>query len=297
MKILLTGANGMLGSAITEQLSKTNHTLLATGKGELRHNHLIFNEKSNYASLDITDQIRAKHLFDSFKPDAIIHSAAMTQVDDCELNKDQCYSINTASTMSLISLAKEVNAAFHFISTDFVFSGDDGPYVESDQIGPVNYYGETKELAEQYLIQSGLNWSIIRTVLLYGKTDQIKRSNFIYWVRDSLVESKPIKVVNDQIRTPTYIPDLAKGIIKAVEGQAKGIYHISGDEIMTPYQMAIEVARFLKLDEQLITPVDATTFTQPGKRPQRTGFYIKKAIDELGYAPTAFKTALAEIFS
>ncbi len=297
MKILLTGANGMLGSAITEQLSKTNHTLLATGKGELRHNHLIFNEKSNYASLDITDQIRAKHLFDSFKPDAIIHSAAMTQVDDCELNKDQCYSINTASTMSLISLAKEVNAAFHFISTDFVFSGDDGPYVESDQIGPVNYYGETKELAEQYLIQSGLSWSIIRTVLLYGKTDQIKRSNFIYWVRDSLVESKPIKVVNDQIRTPTYIPDLAKGIIKAVEGQAKGIYHISGDEIMTPYQMAIEVARFLKLDEQLITPVDATTFTQPGKRPQRTGFYIKKAIDELGYAPTAFKTALAEIFS
>ncbi len=297
MKILLTGANGMLGSAITEQLSKTNHTLLATGKGELRHNHLIFNEKSNYASLDITDQVRAKHLFDSFKPDAIIHSAAMTQVDDCELNKDQCYSINTASTMSLISLAKEVNAAFHFISTDFVFSGDDGPYVESDQIGPVNYYGETKELAEQYLIQSGLSWSIIRTVLLYGKTDQIKRSNFIYWVRDSLVESKPIKVVNDQIRTPTYIPDLAKGIIKAVEGQAKGIYHISGDEIMTPYQMAIEVARFLKLDEQLITPVDATTFTQPGKRPQRTGFYIKKAIDELGYAPTAFKTALAEIFS
>ncbi len=297
MKILLTGANGMLGSAITEQLSKTNHTLLATGKGELRHNHLIFNEKSNYASLDITDQIRAKHLFDSFKPDAIIHSAAMTQVDDCELNKDQCYSINTASTMSLISLAKEVNAAFHFISTDFVFSGDDGPYVESDQIGPVNYYGETKELAEQYLIQSGLSWSIIRTVLLYGKTDQIKRSNFIYWVRDSLVESKPIKVVNDQIRTPTYIPDLAKGIIKAVEGQAKGIYHVSGDEIMTPYQMAIEVARFLKLDEQLITPVDATTFTQPGKRPQRTGFYIKKAIDELGYAPTAFKTALAEIFS
>ncbi len=297
MKILLTGANGMLGSAITEQLSKTNHTLLATGKGELRHNHLIFNEKSNYASLDITDQIRAKHLFDSFKPDAIIHSAAMTQVDDCELNKDQCYSINTASTMSLISLAKEVNAAFHFISTDFVFSGDDGPYVESDQIGPVNYYGETKELAEQYLIQSGLNWSIIRAVLLYGKTDQIKRSNFIYWVRDSLVESKPIKVVNDQIRTPTYIPDLANGIIKAVEGQAKGIYHVSGDEIMTPYQMAIEVARFLKLDEELITPVDATTFTQPGKRPQRTGFHIKKAIDELGYAPTAFKTALAEIFS
>ncbi len=297
MKILLTGANGMLGSAITEQLSKTNHTLLATGKGDLRHNHLIFNELSDYTSMDIADRITSKKLINSFKPDAIIHSAAITQVDDCELNRDHCYSINTASTIELISIAKEVNAAFHFISTDFVFSGDDGPYVESDQTGPVNYYGETKELAEQYLIQSGLDWSIIRTVLLYGKTDQIKRSNFIYWVRDNLMESKPIKVVNDQIRTPTYIPDLAKGIIAVVEQEAKGIYHISGDEIMTPYEMAIKVARFLKLDEQLITPVDATTFTQPGIRPQRTGFHIKKAMEELGYMPTAFNTALAEIFS
>ena len=297
MKILLTGANGMLGSAITEQLSKTNHTLLATGKGDLRHNHLIFNELSDYTSMDIADRITSKKIINSFKPDAIIHSAAITQVDDCELNRDHCYSINTASTIELISIAKEVDAAFHFISTDFVFSGDDGPYVESDQTGPVNYYGETKELAEQYLIQSGLDWSIIRTVLLYGKTDQIKRSNFIYWVRDNLMESKPIKVVNDQIRTPTYIPDLAKGIIAAVERQAKGIYHISGDEIMTPFEMAIKVARFLKLDEQLITPVDATTFTQPGIRPQRTGFHIKKAMEELGYMPTAFNTALAEIFS
>ncbi len=297
MKILLTGANGMLGSAITEQLSKTNHTLLATGKGDLRHNHLIFNELSDYTSMDIADRITSKKIINSFKPDAIIHSAAITQVDDCELNRDHCYSINTASTIELISIAKEVDAAFHFISTDFVFSGDDGPYVESDQTGPVNYYGETKELAEQYLIQSGLDWSIIRTVLLYGKTDQIKRSNFIYWVRDNLMESKPIKVVNDQIRTPTYIPDLAKGIIAVVEQEAKGIYHISGDEIMTPYEMAIKVARFLKLDEQLITPVDATTFTQPGIRPQRTGFHIKKAMEELGYMPTAFNTALAEIFS
>jgi len=296
MKILLTGANGMLGSAIAEQLSKTSHNLLATGKGELRHNHFIFNEKSNYTSMDITDEVASKQLINSFNPDAIIHSAAMTQVDDCELNKECCYSINTRSTIELIHLAKEVNAAFHFISTDFVFSGDDGPYVETDQTAPVNYYGKTKELAEQYLIQSGLDWSIIRTVLLYGKTDQIKRSNFIYWVRDNLLERKPIKVVNDQIRTPTYIPDLAKGIIEVVERQAKGIYHISGGEIMTPYQMAIEVARYLELDEQLITPVDATTFTQPGMRPQRTGFHIKKAMDELGYKPTDFRIALAEIF-
>ena len=297
MKILLTGANGMLGSAIAEELSKTNHTLLATGKGELRHNHLIFNELSNYASMDITDEITSKKLIKSFNPDAIIHSAAITQVDDCELNRDHCYSINTAATIELISIAKEVNAAFHFISTDFVFSGEEGPYAETDQTGPVNYYGTTKELAERYLIQSGLDWSIIRTILLYGKTDQINRSNFIYWVRDNLINNKPIKVVSDQIRTPTYIPDLVKGIIEAVERKAKGIYHISGDEIMTPYQMALEVARYLELDDQLITPVDATTFTQPGMRPQRTGFKIKKAVDELGYAPTAFKSALAEIFS
>jgi dTDP-4-dehydrorhamnose reductase len=296
MKILITGANGMLGSTLTEMLLKTEHEILATGKGEFRYTQLTFNNKSKYASLDILNPKDIEDVIGNFKPDTIIHAAAMTQVDECEQNKELCSSINIVASKQLMAAAQKIGAAFYYISTDFVFSGEDGPYVETDQPGPVNYYGESKLQTEEALKASDLGWCIIRTVLLYGKTDHIKRSNFIYWVRDSLLAQKPVKVVNDQIRTPTYIPDLAEGIIKAVELQARGVYHISGDDILTPYEMAIHVADYLKLNKSLITAVDAATFTQPGKRPQKTGFFIKKATEDLGYQPIKFKKALELIF-
>lgn len=296
MKILITGANGMLGSSLIEQLIKTNHQILATGKGTSRCNNLIFNEICSYATLDILNQNDIEDTFAKFQPDAIIHAAAMTQVDDCEQNKELCSRINTVASKQLMAAAQKCGASFYYISTDFVFSGEDGPYKETDKTGPVNYYGESKLDTEDALKATGINWCIIRTVLLYGKTDHINRSNFIYWVRDNLQAKKPIKVVNDQFRTPTYIPDLAGGIIKAVELKARGIYHISGNDTLTPYEMAIQVADHLNLDKQLITPVDASTFTQAGRRPQKTGFYINKATEDLGYQPTEFKKALKIIF-
>jgi dTDP-4-dehydrorhamnose reductase len=122
------------------------------------------------------------------------------------------------------------------------------------------------------------------------------RSNFIHWVKENLESKNPIKVVNDQFRTPTYIPDLVKGVILALETGARGVYHISGGETLTPYGMAMEVAKHLKLDKSLITAVNASTFKQSAKRPLKTGFNINKAIEQLGYQPTPFKEALAEIF-
>ncbi len=296
MKILLTGCNGMLGSSLSEKLSSTNHTTLATGQTTCRLPSHFFHDHFIYHSLDITNSEKTSKLIHSFKPDLIIHGAAITQVDDCEYNKSFCYSVNVDGTNNLIAAAKEINARFCLISTDFVFSGEEGPYSEPDLTGPVNYYGETKVLAEQQVMSSGLNWSIVRTILLYGKADPCKRSNFIYWVKNNLEAGVKIKVVNDQIRTPTFIPDLVEGISLIAEKGARGIFHISGNDIMTPYQMALEVADFLKLDKNLLEPVDASTFTQIGKRPQKTGFKIEKAIEELGYQPTSFKNALSLIF-
>ena len=296
MKILITGANGMLGSMLTEMLFKTEHQILATGRGEFRSNQLTFNEKNRYTTLDILKPQEIEEVIGNFRPDTIIHAAAMTQVDECEQDKELCSRINIAASKDIMVAAQKCGSSFYYISTDFVFNGEDGPYAETDKTGPVNFYGESKLQAEEALKASDLRWCIIRTVLLYGKTDHIKRSNFIYWVRDNLLAHNPIKVVNDQIRTPTFIPDLAKGIIKAVEMQAKGIYHISGDDVLTPYEMAIEVADYLNLDNNLITAVNASIFTQPGKRPQKTGFHINKASKELDYQPIKFKLALKFIF-
>ena len=296
MKILLTGANGMLGSSLAEILSQSQHKTWATGKGECRLQPQLLHDHFKYISLDITQKDEVEQIMTLVKPDAIIHAAAMTQVDDCEQNKSISYSVNVDGTRNLLASAEDFNSRFCLISTDFVFSGESGPYSENDPTGAVNYYGQTKELAEQLVISSRLNWSIARTVLLYGKADPSMRSNFIYWVKQNLEAGKLIKVVNDQIRTPTYIPDLAKGIGLMMEKGARGIFHLSGKDILTPYQMAILIAKHLNLNQSLIEPVDASIFTQIGKRPLKTGFVIDKAVNELGYDPISFEKALSAIF-
>lgn len=296
MKILLTGSNGMLGSGLSAMLTNSNHNVCATGKGVCRLPKEFLHDRFQYQELDITDKAEVNQLVESFTPDMIIHGAAMTQVDDCEQNKRICYSINVDGTRHLLEAAEEHNARFCFISTDFVFSGTGGPYEEKDKTGPVNFYGETKELAEQFVASSRLNWSIARTILLYGRADPSIRSNFIYWVKDNLEAKKQIKVVNDQIRTPTFIPDLVQGIKLMLQKGARGIYHLSGQDLHTPYSMAMAVAKHLDLDHSLIEPVDASTFSQIGKRPLITGFKIDKAINDLGYHPTSFENALSLIF-
>lgn len=286
----------MVGSNLSKELTKTNHTVLATGRFENRLPPSYLHEKFQYRSLDITEKEQVMDIVIGFKPDLIIHGAAMTQVDECEEKKMLSYKTNVEATDHLILAAEEINARYCYLSTDFVFSGDNGPYMEDDETGPVNYYGMTKELAEQHIMQSNLSWTIIRTILLYGKADHLNRSNFIYWVKENLEANKPIRVVADQIRTPTYIPDLTKAIIDMAEKGSQGLYHISGKEVMSPYEMSLVIAQKLGLDTSLIQPVDAQTFTQKGRRPLKTGFIIEKAMKDTAFHPTPFTEALDQIF-
>jgi dTDP-4-dehydrorhamnose reductase len=244
----------------------------------------------------MTDHEAVMKCINAFAPDTIIHSAAITQVDDCELNRKFCYSVNVDGTKNIIDAAKEVDASICYLSTDFVFGGEAGPYQETDSAVPVNYYGVTKLLAEELIRNSGLHWCIIRTILLYGKADPLKRSNFVYWVKKNLEEGTRIKVVNDQIRTPTYIPDLVKGIFLCLEKEAEGVFHMSGADVLTPFEMALAIANHLKLNKDLLEPVDASSFSQAGRRPLKTGFIIEKAKKELGYLPTDFQTTLKLLF-
>jgi dTDP-4-dehydrorhamnose reductase len=157
---------------------------------------------------------------------------------------------------------------------------------------PVNYYGESKLAGEKLIQQSKVNWAILRTVLVYGVTPDMSRSNIVLWVKKSLEEGKTISVVNDQWRTPTLAEDLAMGCYLAASQKAKGIYHISGSEMLTPFEIANQTADYFNLNKALIKPADSSTFTQPAKRPPKTGFIIAKAQRELGYAPHTFTEGL-----
>jgi dTDP-4-dehydrorhamnose reductase len=129
--------------------------------------------------------------------------------------------------------------------------------------------------------------------LVYGIVSDMSRSNIILWVKKSLEEGKNIKVVTDQFRTPTLAEDLAQGCWLITDKEAEGIFHISGKDFLTPYEMAIKTADFFELDKSLISQANADNFTQPAKRPAKTGFVLDKAINILGYNPVSFEEGIA----
>lgn len=296
MKILITGANGLLGQHLVKILLEKNYQVFASGKGADR---LAFaqNERYSYHEMDIADGNSVSKVMNTVQPDVVVHAAAMTQVDDCELNPQQCERTNVQGTANVLTEAELHSRHFIYISTDFVFDGEKGNYAEEDDLKPISYYGFTKMQAEGIVQTSEISWSIVRTCLVYGNVLQGTRSNIISWVRDSLQQGKNIRVVSDQFRTPTYVGDLAKGIVLIIEKKAEGIYHLSGKDLLTPYDMAQQTADLLDLDKNKIEKVDASTFTQPGKRPLRTGFQIEKARQQLGYEPLTFKEGLEKLLS
>jgi dTDP-4-dehydrorhamnose reductase len=288
-KILITGANGLLGQKLVEQLvAEGKFEVIATGKGPCR----LKGGEFIYQELDITDSDQVDQMISEIAPETIIHGAAMTNVDQCELNREDCVKVNVNATEYLVNAAEKVQSHFIFVSTDFIFSGENGPYDEEAEAAPVNFYGETKLIGETLVKNSKTSWAIARTVLVYGIANDLSRSNIILWVKSSLEAGKEIQVVDDQVRTPTLAEDLAAGCILIAEQKAEGIYNISGSDLLTPYEMAIMTADFFELNKELIHKSDSTRFTQPAKRPMKTGFIIDKARKQLGYAPKTFQTGI-----
>jgi dTDP-4-dehydrorhamnose reductase len=283
MKILITGSNGLLGQKLVSLLYLlTDVTLIATARGANRDE--IY-EDYIYESMDITSEENVLAVFRKHKPDAVIHTAAMTHVDQCELNKEACVDQNITAVNHIIKASKEVGAFLLHVSTDFIFDGTHGPLTEEETPNPVNYYGWTKWEAEKAVQQSGLKWAIARTVLVYGVVQDMSRSNIVLWVKNNLEAKKEINVVDDQWRTPTLAEDLAMGCWLIVKNNARGIFNISGEEMLSPYDLAQQVATVWNLDKGLIKQADSSTFTQPAMRPPKTGFVIEKAKKELGYNP------------
>ncbi len=249
----------------------------------------------HYHDLDLEKFKKTERLIDKIAPHIIIHAAALSLPNECQAHPDRCWKVNVGATRALLKAAVRSKAYFIYLSTDFVFDGEAGPYDESAEPNPVNLYGESKLLAEEMVRLSPLRSCTIRTVLVYGKKVSGGRSNFVHWVQDKLNAGEKIKVVNDQVRTPTYVEDLAKGILLAIVKHATGIYHLSGKDTCTPYQLACRIAELLGKDKNLIEPVDASSFTEPAKRPLKTGFIIDKAVRELGYAPIDLNEGLKEV--
>lgn len=287
MKILVTGSNGLLGQKLVGLLQQQPGTqVVATSRGANKLAHVY--PAVRFVTLDVTNSEQVQQVLSEEKPTHLLHTAAMTNVDECEQHQADCWLQNVTAVEHLVRACEQHAVHLLHLSTDFIFSGTEGPLREDATPGPVNFYGQSKLAAEQLVQACRAPWAILRTVLVYGVAHAYGRTNLVLWVRNSLRAGKAIQVVDDQLRTPTLAEDLAQGCWLAARHHATGIYHLSGRELFTPYAMALQVAAFYGLEASLITPVTASTFSQPARRPLRTGFHIEKAMHELGYAPRTF---------
>ncbi len=289
--ILITGANGLLGQKLVELLvQESTVDLIATARGE---NRLPNTNGYRYVSLDITQSNEVNTVFETYKPDVVIHTAAMTNVDTCETDQSGCELLNVTAVAFLIDACQKHDTFLCHLSTDFIFDGADGPYTEEATPNPISVYGASKLRAEKLIEASSIRWAIARTVLVFGIVADMSRTNIILWVKKSLEDGKQINVVTDQFRTPTLAEDLAIGCWLITQKEAEGIFNISGSDFLTPYEMAIKTANYYGLPTDLIKQADSSTFSQPAKRPPRTGFILDKAIRELGYQPRTFDEGIA----
>lgn len=287
MKILITGANGFLGQHLCLSLRRA-HEVYAMGRGERRISFPV-----NYFKADLQNGESVRQAVHAAQPDVIVHAAAMSRPDECLSDPAACDAVNIGGTGHLLNAAAGLERPPHFIyiSTDFVF-GEGGPHDEMAVPAPLNYYGLSKLKAEGLVKTQAGRWTIVRPVFMYGPSMEGQRSTFLHWVKQSLEEGRQIKVVNDQMRTPTFVGDICAGIAAVIGKEATGIFHLGGEEVLSPYRMAVELAGWCGLDAGLLIPVTADEFPEPVRRARRGGLRIEKSKSELGFNPINFAKGL-----
>lgn len=293
MNILITGANGLLGQALVDECIKKNIDFIAASKGKNRNPNC---PNKSYKKLDVTNPNQVLELLNNLKPTHVVNTAAMTNVDNCEALPDECHQLNVCAVEYLFEWCKSNNAHFQQISTDFIFDGKQGDYKEEAIPNPLSEYGKSKLQAEKVLIHSKYeNYSIIRTSVVYGTGYNLSKSNIVLWALDALKQKKRLTIVSDQFRTPTWSEDLAKGCLGIILNKKKGIYNIVGPTQKSMFDFVVEIAKYLKVSEELVVPIPTGTLNQVAERPAMSGLNIDKARLEFNYKPTPFYDSLSKL--
>ena len=290
-KVVITGSNGLLGQKLVKLfLNKSTYEIHALSRGD---NRLHNKEGYTYYNIDLLVKPDLLKVLDQIGPDVIIHTAAMTNVDACEQQQEECDHMNIDVVGNILSYCKGREVYLVHLSTDFIFDGTKGDvYKEDDIPHPVNYYGLSKWKSEIMIEESKIDCAILRTILVYGLVDDNDRSNIVLWVKNSLENEKDIYVVTDQLRMPTFAEDLAEACWLAVESRAKGVYNVSSNELMSIYDIALSIADAFGLDKKYIHPVATKDLSLPAERPLSTGFDLNKSIANINLPSYSFTERL-----
>jgi dTDP-4-dehydrorhamnose reductase len=288
-RVLVVGSNGLLGQKVAELFVRASSSAVTCASIEpepVRTLHAV-----QYLVLDVTSRKDVRRVVAQCEPEVIINCAAMTNVDACERERESAWKINVGGLEHLVEAGQRYRSKIIHISSDYVFDGTRGPYVENDRPEPINYYGKTKLASENLLRTSELPWVVVRTMVLYGYGENV-RPSFPLWVIEQLSRGGTLKIVDDQMGNPTLVDDLAFGIMKTVELEKQGIYHIAGRDIISRFEFARTVARVFGFSSEAILPTKTEAIGQQAARPLRSGLVTLKAEVELGIRPATAEEGL-----
>ncbi|MCJ7496615.1 MAG: dTDP-4-dehydrorhamnose reductase [candidate division Zixibacteria bacterium] len=272
MKVLITGSNGLLGQKLVKTFSSDHQT---TGI-DLQIKSFIPEENFTYQNLSIFQTENLAGFIYTLNPEVVINTAAYTDVDGCEDNKELAWETNVEGVKNLADLCRIMNAKLVQLSTDYIFDGKNGPYSEEDIPNPVGYYGLTKLESEKEIFERKIDFLIVRTNVLYGKGENL-RPNFVLWLIQKLSNKEKVKIVTNQYNNPTLADNLASAIKEAIEKNISGILNIAGSEYLSRYDFALKVAKKFNFDKNLISPALTSELKQKAPRPFRGGLKIDKA--------------------
>lgn len=276
-KILITGANGLLGQKATEIFrNESSHELILTDL----HDNAFESKGFDYFPMDITKKEEVKDAVRKYLPDIIINTAAYTNVDGCETDRELSWRVNVDAVKHFIIASRVNSAKIIHISTDYVFDGKAGNYSESSKPNPLSYYGKSKLASENALITSGVDFAIVRTMIIYGSGKNL-RPNFAIWLINMLTEKNTVRIVDDQFGMPTMVDDLGWALVKMVDLNKSGLYHICGSEYLSRYEFAVKLAEVYELNENLIMPIKTSDLNQSAERPMNSSFIQLKAETDL----------------
>jgi len=284
LKLLVTGASGLLGHKVAQLASERGHEVCSIYK---EHETSL----GKPIKLDLTDQRQVSEIITRLKPQAIVHTAAYTDVDGCEINQDLAWKINAEATKNIAKASAGISAHLTYVSTDYVFDGEKGLYSEEDHPNPVSYYGYTKLRGEEFVKEQAGGWCIARASVIYG-WGPAPKLNFATWLINNLNQGKEVKVLTDQYVSPTLNTNLAEMLLEIAERRMTGILHTAGATRVCRYEFALSLAEVFNLNIDLVKPAKMDEILWKAKRPKDSSLNISKALTLLDQKPIKLNQAL-----
>lgn len=286
MKAIVIGASGQVGKSLLARLERDGWEVLGTYRSR---------RKPGLMELDIRSRSAVEDLLLRVKPDIVFLPAALADVDYCETHRDEARAVNMVGPIHASEAISRARSKLVFFSTDYVFDGQNGPYGETDAARPVNFYGQTKLEAEEYIRRESPSSLIVRTAWVFGYDPA--SVNFAMQVCRRLEAGSPVVAAGDQWGTPTFVDDLVEATLDLVRRGAEGTFHVAGRDFLSRHEFAEKLACALGFDPKLVRSVPTSALSQKALRPVKGGLRTEKLSRTLGRGPMALDEAIGRLRS